>query len=57
MVKKVLAKVKDLAKLKLFFQADLSSKNQTNKFDFTTGRLVFVRVFEESEDTKKTFRN
>ena len=28
-----------------------------NKFDFTTWRLVFVRFLEESEDTKKTFRN
>ena len=42
---------------KWFFQADVSSKKRTNKFDFTTCRLVFVRFLEESEDTKKTFRN
>ena len=40
-----------------FFQADVSSKKRTNKFDFTTCQLVFVRFLEESEDTKKTFRN
>ena len=43
--------------LKLFFQADVSSKKRTNKFDFTTCRLVFVRFLEESEDTNKTFQN
>ena len=42
---------------KLFFQADVSSKKRTNKFDFTTCLLVFVRFLEESENTKKTFRN
>ena len=41
---------------KLFFQADVSSKKQTNKFDFTTCRLVSVCFLEESGDTKKTFR-
>ena len=30
---------------KWFFQADVSSKKQTNKFNFTTCRLVFVRFF------------
>ena len=30
---------------KWFFQAEVSSKKQTNKFDFTTCRLVFVRFF------------
>ncbi len=34
-----------------------SSKKRTNKFAFTTMRLVFVRFLEEIEDTKKTFRN
>ena len=34
-----------------------SSKKQTNKFVFTTMRLVFVRFLEKIEDTKKTFRN
>ena len=34
-----------------------SSKKRTNKFVFTTMRLVFVRFLEEIEDTKKTFRN
>ena len=42
---------------KLFCQADVSSKKRTNKFDFTTCRLVFVRFLEESEHTKKAFRN
>ena len=37
---------------KLFFQANISSKKGTNKFDFTTCRLVFVGFLEESEDTK-----
>jgi hypothetical protein len=47
--------------LKLFFQADISSK-KTNKririncYD-TSGRLVFVHFLEEIEDTEKTFRN
>ena len=40
-----------------FFQADVSSKKRTNKFNFTTRQLVFVRFLEESEDTKKTFWN
>ena len=42
---------------KLFFQVNVSSKKRTNKFNFTTCRLVFVRFLEESEDTKKTFRD
>ena len=36
-------------------KADVSSKKRTNKFDFTTSRLVLF--LEESEDPKKTFRN
>ena len=36
---------------------DISSKKRTNKFDFTTRRLVFFPFLEESEDIKKTFRN
>ena len=40
-----------------FFQAEVSSKKWTNRFDFTTCRLVFVCFLEESEDTKKTVRN
>ena len=40
---------------KLYFQADVSSKKRTNKFDFTTCRLVFVRFLEESEDAKRHF--
>ena len=43
--------------LKLFFQADAYSKKWTNKFNFTTCRLVFFHFLEESEDTKKIFRN
>ena len=31
--------------------------NRANKFNSTTCRLVFVRFLEESEGTKKTFRN
>ena len=42
---------------KYFFQADISSKKRTHKFDFTTFRLVFIRFLEESEDNKKTIRN
>ena len=34
-----------------------SSKKRSNKFVFTTMRLVFVRFSEEIEDTKKTFQN
>ena len=34
-----------------------SSKKQTNEFVFITKRRVFVRFFEEIEDTKKTFGN
>ena len=52
---------KGQTKSKQFFQANISSKKQTNKFYFTTyetsGRLVFVRFLEEIEDTKNTFRN
>jgi hypothetical protein len=42
---------------KWFFQANVSSNKQMNKFKFTTGRLDFARSLEESEDTKSTFRN
>ena len=53
---------KGQTKSKWFFQADVSSKTRTIKFDFTTyyetsGWCVFVRFLEEIEDTKKTFRN
>ena len=34
---------------KLFFQANVSSKKQTNKFNITTMRLIFVRFLEEIE--------
>ena len=37
-------------------QANVSSKKRTKKFNFTTMRLVFVRL-EEIEDTKKIFLN
>ena len=49
--------VKDYTNSKWFFQADISSKKRTNKFNFTTFRLVFVRFLEENDCTKKTFRN
>ena len=42
---------------KWFFQVDVSSKKRTNKFDFPTWQLVFVRFLGESKDTKKTVRN
>ena len=38
---------------KLFFQANVSSKKRTNKFVFTTCRLVFIRFLEESDDISK----
>ena len=52
---------KGLTKSKWFFQADVSSKKRTNKFDFTT-MITQVDLFslcflEEIEDIKKTFRN
>ena len=34
-----------------------SFKKETNEFIFTTMRCVFVRFWEEIEETKKTFRN
>ena len=40
-----------------FFKPTFLPKERTNKFDFTTCRLVFVRFLEEGVDTKKTFRN
>ena len=49
--------VKGQANSKWLFQADVSSKKRTNKFDFTTCRLFSSVFLEESEDTKKTFRN
>ena len=38
-------------------QALNSSKIQMNEFFFTNMRRVFVRFFEEIEDSKKAFRN
>ena len=38
-------------------QAVNSSKKQTNEFVFTTMRPVFVRFFEEIEDSQEVFRN
>ena len=35
-------------KLKLFFQANVSSEKRTKEFNFTTMRLVFVRFLEET---------
>ena len=54
---KKIKRTKGQTKSKWFFQADVSSKKRTNEFDFTTMRLVFVRVLEEIDDTKKTFWN
>ena len=49
--------LKGQTKSKWFFQAEVSSKKRTNKFDVTkydtSGQLVFVRFLEEIEDTKK----
>ena len=50
------APLKDHLILKANGQAVNSSKNRTNEFD-TSGPLVFVRFWEEIEDTKKTFQN
>jgi ribosomal protein L28 len=47
---------KGQAKSKRFFQANLSSKKQTNEYYFTTW-LVFTRFLEEIEDIEKTFGN
>ena len=49
-----LALAKGQTKSKRFFQADVSSKKRTNKFNFTTMNLVHVRFLEEIE---KAFRN
>ena len=39
-----------------FFQAEDSSKKQTNEFDYDTSvQLVFVRFLEEIEYTKRHF--
>ena len=41
-----------------FFKLKFLPKNErTNSTLYTACRLVFVRFFEENEDTKKTFRN
>ena len=42
--------VKGQTKLKLFFQADISSKKRMSEFNFTTMRLVFVHFLGEIED-------
>ena len=60
-VYKRLVKVKDQTKSKLFFQANVSSKNRLNEFNFTT-MIPQVDLFsfiflEEIEDTKNTFLN
>ena len=39
------------------FKQTFLPKKGSNKFDFTTCRLVFVHFVEESENTKKTFQN
>ena len=44
-------------KFEMIFLSRNFFQKVTNKFDFTTCRLVFVRFLEESEDTKKTFLN
>ena len=41
----------------MIFQDNVSSNKRTNEFDFTTMIYVFVRILEETEDTKKLFRN
>ena len=56
---------KGQTKSKWYFQANISSKKQTNKFYFTTMKpqvdlflFVFLEEIEESnEDTEKIFRN
>ena len=44
-------------KSKVNHQAVNSSKKRTNEFVFTTMRRFFVRFLEETEGTKKAFRN
>ena len=48
-------------KVEMIFQADVSSKKRTNKFNFITmipqADLFFVHFLEEIEDSKKTFKN
>ena len=55
----VRAKVKLSPKEQLILKANCqvvnSSKKQTNEFVFTTMQRVFIRFFEEEEDTKKNF--
>ena len=41
---------------KWFFQADISSIKRTNKFDFTTCQLVFVRFLKKVKTTKIHFK-
>ena len=48
---------KGQTKSKCVFLDNVSSKKRTNEFNLTTMRLVFVRLLEEIEDAKKTFRN
>ena len=49
-------RAKGQTKTKLFFQANVSSKKQTNKFYFyyeTSGCLVFVRFWKKLKKKKK----
>ena len=46
----VITVIKGQTKSKLLFQADISSKKQTNESNL-------LRFLEKIEDTKKTFRN
>ena len=48
---------KGQTKSQCVFLDNVSSKKRTNEFNLTTMRLIFVRLLEEIEDTKKTFRN
>ena len=50
---KLLQSTKGQTNSKWFFKAKVSLNERTDKFDFTTCWLVFVRFLEESEDTKK----
>ena len=51
-----MAGAKGQTKSKLFFQANVSSKKQTNEFDFTImiPKLVSIRFLEKNEDILKS---
>ena len=59
--KSILSFIKGQTKSKYFFQTDVSSKKQTKQIQLyyydTSGWLVFDNFLEETEDSRKMFRN